>query len=355
MNKLSDYDFFLPKELIATTPLPVRGSSRLLALRKDQELAEHDIFAHIGHYLKAGDLLVINNTKVMKARIYAYKKSGGKVEILLVRPLAGGAWSALVNGKGYLPGSLLQLEGGGIIEIVRKFEEEPGLYEVFSEADLSVHANACGEMPIPRYFGRKADTNDEVFYQTIFAKDDEWGGVAAPTAGLHFTEALLAQLAERDIHVVETTLHVGPGTFLPVRCEDINDHQMHREFFSLSPEAADKLNQARSKGNRIVVVGTTAMRVVEQSMQWALERGEQHFSAGSGSTAIFIRPGYKFLACDAIITNFHVPKSTLLMLISAVVGRKRILEVYQEAIEKNYRLFSYGDACYFEIRNDTHE
>jgi S-adenosylmethionine:tRNA ribosyltransferase-isomerase len=355
MNKLSDYDFFLPKELIATTPLPQRGTSRLLALRKEHVSAEHDVFAHIGHYLNPGDVLVINNTKVMKARIYAHKKSGGKVEILLVRPRGFGAWSALINGKGYMPGSTLEIDSGATIEVVRKIDEEPGLYEIRSESDLSEYARVAGEMPIPRYFGRKADANDEIFYQTIFAKDDEWGGVAAPTAGLHFTPELLAELAERNIQVVETTLHVGPGTFLPVRCEDINDHQMHSEFFSLSDEAAKKLNHARQNGHRIIVVGTTAMRVVEQSMQWALERQEQHFSACAGQTAIFIRPGYKFLACDAIITNFHVPKSSLLMLISAVAGRKRILEIYQEAIEKNYRFFSYGDACYFEIRNDTHE
>lgn len=355
MNRLSDYDFYLPKELIATTPLLERGGSRLCALRKNMSVPEHDEFSNIGHYLRSGDVLVINNTKVMKARIYAYKKSGGKVEILLVRPLEHGSWAALLHGKGYLVGQTLSLDSGAPVEVVRKIEEEPGLYVLKCEANLSDYAKNFGEMPLPPYFGRKADANDDIFYQTIFAKDDTLGAVAAPTAGLHFSPELLTQLAERSISVVETTLHVGPGTFLPVRCENIDDHQMHSEFFSLSADAAHALNQARAKGNRIVVVGTTAMRVVEQSMQWAHERGENFFSACRGQTKIFIRPGYQFLGCDALITNFHVPKSTLLMLVSAVIGRKRILKTYEEAVAKKYRFFSYGDACYFEIRDDIHE
>lgn len=355
MNRLSDYDFYLPKELIATTPLLERGSSRLCAFRKTSLSPEHDEFCNIDRYLKPGDVLVINNTKVMKARIYAYKKSGGKVEILLVRPLEHGVWTALLNGKGYLVGETLSLDTGVQIEVIRKIEEEPGLYVLRSGVDLGDYAKNSGEMPLPPYFGRKADAADDIFYQTIFATDTTLGAVAAPTAGLHFTPELLAKLAERSIGVVETTLHVGPGTFLPVRCENIDDHKMHSEFFSLSAETAQALNQARAHGNRIIVVGTTAMRVVEQSMQWAHERGENFFSACQGQTKIFIRPGYRFLGCDAIITNFHVPKSTLLMLVAAVIGRKRILKTYEEAVAKQYRFFSYGDACYFEIRDDIHE
>lgn len=352
MHLLSDYDFFLPKELIAVSPRLIRGSSRLLALRAYDDRPCHDEFKNIGSYLKDGDVLVINNTKVMKARIFAEKASGGKVELLLVRPLENGQWAALV--KGYLVGKTLKLDSYEIV-IERKIEEEPGLYAISSTVDLSAYAKEKGEMPLPPYFGRKADENDDIYYQTIFAKDETIGAVAAPTAGLHFTEEILSALRQRNIQVVESTLHVGPGTFLPVRTENIEEHKMHSEFFSLSEDAAFTLNLAKKEDRRIVVVGTTAMRVVEQSMQWAHARGEQHFSACAGNTAIFIRPGYKFLAADAIITNFHVPKSSLIMLTAAVVGLKKILSVYEEAVEKAYRFFSYGDACYFEIRKNLNE
>ncbi len=352
MHQLNDYDFFLPKELIATHPRPVRGSSRLLALLENDEEARHDEFKDIGNYLKDGDVLIVNNTKVMKARFFAEKSSGGKVELLLVRPLQNGAWAALI--KGYLVGKTLNV-GEHSISVMRKIEEEPGLYEIRSSIDLGLYAKEYGEMPLPPYFGRKADSDDDIYYQTIFAKDETWGAVAAPTAGLHFTEELLASLRQRNIHVVETTLHVGPGTFLPVRTENIDEHKMHSEFFSLSDEAAQKLNEARAQNRRLIVVGTTAMRVVEQSMQWAKERGENFFSPCAGQTAIFIRPGYQFLGADGIITNFHVPKSSLIMLVAAAIGLKKVLSVYEEAVRKAYRFFSYGDACFFEIRKNLNE
>ncbi|MCA9507552.1 MAG: tRNA preQ1(34) S-adenosylmethionine ribosyltransferase-isomerase QueA [Myxococcales bacterium] len=355
MNKLSDYDFHLPKELIATTPLLERGSSRLCVLKKNQEQAYDDVFSNISYYLNPGDVVVINNTKVMKARIFAFKESGSSVEILLVRPTPAGSWTALLSGKGNLIGKTLFLGNDTHIEVLQKFPHEPGLYEIKSDCDLSDYAKQFGEIPLPPYFGRKANEHDNTSYQTIFAKDENLGAVAAPTAGLHFTPQLIDELKKKSINIVETTLHVGPGTFLPVRCENIDDHKMHSEFFILNQNAADALNNARKQGKRIIVVGTTAMRVIEQSMQWAHERGVNYFSGCEGQTKIFIRPGYRFLGCDAIITNFHTPKSTLLMLVSAVIGRKLALRIYAEAVEKKYRFFSYGDACYFEIRNDVNE
>ncbi len=349
MDQLSDYDFLLPKELIATKPLLQRGSSRLMALVHNEAKPRHDYFKNIGDYLQAGDLLVVNNTKVMKARLYAYKKTGGRVEILLVRPLEHGVWAALINAKSGLfePGTELKLDHH-IITLLGKTPE--GLYICNCvTADLASLALAYGELPLPPYFGRKADSTDEILYQTIFASDQTLGAVAAPTAGLHFTDQLLAELAQKNINLVETTLHVGPGTFLPVRSNNISEHIMHEEYFSLSEDTAHALNQARREHRRIVVVGTTAMRVVEQVMQWALKQGHANFFACQDKTGIFIRPGYQFLGCDALISNFHVPKSTLLMLVCAVAGYQRLLNAYHEAIEQNYRFFSYGDACYFDI------
>lgn len=354
-NQLSDYDFVLPSELIATRALEDRGASRLLCLGKEDNSPTHDVFLNLGKYLRPGDVLVVNNTKVMKARIYAFKATGGRVEILLVRPHAQGSWVALMNGSGpFLPGMKLSLGAVGhqdCVEVVARLEEEPGLYEIISSCDLAKYARHVGEMPLPPYFGRKADENDEQSYQTVYAQEEAWGAVAAPTAGLHFTQRHLEKLAKQGVKLAQTTLHVGPGTFLPIRVDNINDHKMHTEYFSMNEETALMLNQARKSGARIIVVGSTALRVVEQVMQWANQKNSQEFFACEGRTSLFIRPGYKFLACEAIITNFHVPRSTLFVLISAIVGRERALAAYEEAILRKYRFFSYGDACYFEISN----
>jgi len=354
-TQLSDYDFALPSELIATRALDDRAASRLLCLGKDDIYPTHDVFSNLEKYLKPNDILVVNNTKVMKARIYAFKPTGGRVEILLVRPHAEGSWVALMNGAGpFRPGIRLSLGPApqeNWIEVIGKLEHEPGLYEIFSSCDLSNYARECGEMPLPPYFGRKADEKDELSYQTVFAREDTLGAVAAPTAGLHFTHEHLAKLAHAGIKLAQTTLHVGPGTFLPIRVDNIADHKMHTEYFSMSEETALLLNETRKAGARIVVVGSTALRVVEQVMLWAVERNSKDFFACEGKTSLFIRPGYKFLACEAIITNFHVPRSTLFVLISAIVGRERALAAYEEAIRCKYRFFSYGDACYFEMSN----
>lgn len=352
MELLSHYDYFLPKELIATYPLSDRAGCRLLVLRSLDQKPQHDYFANIGQYLHSGDLLVVNNTKVRKARIMAYKASGGRVDILLVRPLREDAWVALINGKGpFLPSSKLYLakDGKDFITILNKSSNEPGSYEIACDIDLGQYAEQHGELPLPPYMGRRAQAIDDVNYQTVYAK--VLGAVAAPTAGLHFTNELLKDLAARDIETVETTLHVGPGTFLPIRTENIADHKMHAEFFSMDEACAQKLNQAKKERRRIIAVGSTAMRALEQAAQWSPKDASEHlFSACQGQTSIFIRPGYEFLACDAIITNFHLPRSTLLLLVSAVASRERILQAYQEAIAQKYRFFSYGDACLLEIR-----
>lgn len=351
VDSLSNYDFALPDDLIATTALANRSASRLMVLERHDLSPRHDVFAHIENYLKPGDVLVINNTKVMKARIEAFKPTGGRVELLLVRPLENGHWATLINGKGpFLPGATLSLakdHRNHFIKVVKKCETERGVYEVSCDLDLQVYLEECGELPLPPYFRRRAAPVDYERYQTVYAKT--LGAVAAPTAGLHFTHEHLKRLEDAGIGIAEVTLHVGPGTFLPIRCENIADHVMHTESFSLSPDAAAKLNRARKNGHRIIPVGTTSMRVVEQVMQWAKRDSGHEFFPCEGRTQIFIRPGYKFLGSDALITNFHLPRSTLLLLISAVAGRERVLRAYQEAIECRYRFFSYGDACFLEI------
>lgn len=352
MDSLLNYDFDLPDDLIATTALADRNASRLMVLRNHDALPVHDHFANLDNYLRDDDVLVVNNTKVMKARIDAYKATGGRVELLLVRPLAHGRWATLINGKGpHLPGSILRLgspDGEHHIVIEQKNSDEAGLYEINCTTDLNTYIDDNGELPLPPYFRRRANDSDAVSYQTVYAKIK--GAVAAPTAGLHFTDTHLDRLRARGITVVEVTLHVGPGTFLPIRCDNLDEHKMHSEFFSLSEDVAHILNRARTKGQRIIPVGTTSMRVLEHVMQQAHARGHHQFFACNEATSIFIRPGYRFLASSALITNFHLPKSTLLLLVSAVAGRERILRAYQEAIAQRYRFFSYGDASFLEIQ-----
>lgn len=349
MENISHYDYHLPEHLIATTPILDRGASRLMVLRELDESPVHDQFSNITKYLRAGDVLVINNTKVRKARIKAYKPTGGMVEILLSRPLPDG-FSGLINSK--IPSntrlSLLEPNGKESVTVVGPIEAEPGSYHIKTDFDLGAFAEQNGELPLPPYFRRKADKRDEERYQTIFAKN--LGAVASPTAGLHFTDSLLSSLAEKNIKVVHTTLHVGPGTFLPIRSENINEHQMHKEIFFMDELAASELNQAKDEKRRIIPVGSTAMRVIEQVMHNALAAGHGKFYSCSGETALFIKPGYQFLASSGMITNFHVPRSTLLVLVSALVGRERILRAYEEAVALNYRFFSYGDACFFELK-----
>jgi S-adenosylmethionine:tRNA ribosyltransferase-isomerase len=352
MQKLSDYEYSLPVELIATKALLDRSTSRLLCLLKNDEKARHDQFKNIGHYLKPGDVLVVNNTKVMKTRIFAVKKSGGKVELLILRRLKNKRYEALIKGKGpFLPGTSIFLSSNSKEEIIitEKSLHKPGLYQLACLLDLMEYAKVHGNLPLPPYFQRNAMKDDDKNYQTIFAK--ELGAVAAPTAGLHFTKPLLNNLKEQGIEIVETTLHVGPGTFLSIRNENIAEHKMHSEHIRMDASCAHVLNQAKNRKSRIIAVGTTSMRVIEQVKHWAHEKNSDDFFACEGETSLFIRPGYKFLGCHGIITNFHLPRSTLLLLVCAVAQKGRILKAYQEAIERKYRFFSYGDACFFEIWN----
>ena len=355
MEKLSDYDYFLPSELIATAPREDRHSSRLLRLAKGAKAPLHDQFVNIDTYFAPGDVLVVNNTKVMKARISARKSSGGRVHILLVRPLPNGNWSALMNGRGpFLPGVKLSLGAGidnNFIEVVGKSALEPGLYELSSNTNLFLFAESAGQMPLPPYFGRDARPEDEIGYQTIFAKGENWGAVAAPTAGLHFSDYMLEKLRKKGVHIKELTLHVGPGTFLPIRVENIADHRMHKEWFSLSEDTACALNRAKAQGNRVIAVGTTSLRVLEQVMSWASIQNSNQFYPCDGVTELFIKPGFRFQAADGLLTNFHLPRSTLLVLVSAVLGRERALAAYEEAVKLKYNFFSYGDLCFFDMEN----
>ncbi len=325
MDTLDLYDFTLPEELIANRGIADRTASRLMVLSASHSHVLHDSFKNIGHYLKPGDVLVVNNTKVRKAKIFAYKKTGGRLELLLIKPLPNGNWEALIIGKGpFIPNMQLSLKAENFvaqITIVGKTGTDAHVYEISSVTDLKTHADQVGELPLPPYFKRRAEPVDDTRYQTVYAK--ELGAVAAPTAGLHFTDELLHDLKSLGVHVVEITLHVGPGTFLPIKSSNINEHKMHSEFFILDDAAARTLNSAKDLNQRIIAVGTTSMRVLEQVMQWAKESGKNRFLACSGETSLFIRPGYHFVGCDALITNFHTPRSTLLVLVSASHFRPR--------------------------------
>lgn len=347
MKLLKDYDFILPPELIAKEPCDDRTSSRLLALPLPHATVPlHDHFINIGDYLHAGDALVINNTKVIKARLFGKKNTGGRIEILVIRPLENGHWLVLLKGSGpFRPGLAIELDKSPhSLRLIEPSQSEPMAFVVESSIDLFSFCETHGEIPLPAYMDRKALEYDQKRYQTVYAKDHFLKAVAAPTAGLHFTDEILDGLKNKGITIVECTLSVGPGTFLPVRCENIDDHQMHFERFELNEKAAGQLNDTRKKGGRIIAVGTTSMRVLEHTIG---KYGE--FKPCLENTNIFIKPGYEFKVCDGLITNFHVPKTTLFLLVCAILGRQKALELYQTAIDHKYRFFSYGDACFFGI------
>jgi S-adenosylmethionine:tRNA ribosyltransferase-isomerase len=330
--KAADYDFFLPERLIAERPLERRDSSRLFVLRRDGS-EEHRTFFELPSLLDAGDLLLINKTKVFPARLTGAKPSGGRVEILLVREVGHGVWDIMSRGK--YTGSLV-IPGGLPVHISegRKafFEESAGIREVLWE---------MGKMPLPPYIRRRPDEKDRETYQTVYAEVE--GSIAAPTAGLHFTKELLDALAAKSIKIGAITLHVGTGTFRTVKTQDIRDHRMEGEFFELSPELVREIDEVKRRGNRVVAVGTTTTRAIEGFLSG---RCEIHSANGTirGTTDIFIYEGYRPKAVDALITNFHLPRSTPLMLTSVFSGRQRLLRAYQEAILREYRFFSYGDA-----------
>ena len=336
--KKKDFYFDLPKELIAQDPLEDRASSRLLVLDKDTGAVSHHVFREVADYLRPGDCLVLNDTKVIPARLLGQREgTGAHVEVLLLKRLESDVWEALVRpGKKCRPGTGLTF-GDGLLkaQVLETGEEGSRLIRFFYEGIFEEVLDRLGEMPLPPYITHKLE--DKNRYQTVYAKYE--GSAAAPTAGLHFTQELLEQIREKGVEIVSVTLHVGLGTFRPVKEENVLDHHMHSEHYQVSLEAAEKINRAREAGGRIICVGTTSCRTWESA---ADEEGKVR--PGSGDTDIFIYPGYRFKVLDALITNFHLPESTLVMLVSALAGREQVLEAYEEAVRERYRFFSFGDA-----------
>lgn len=333
---INDFDFDLPDALIAQHPPEVRGSSRLLEAFPGQPLRDLR-FADLASLVSAGDVLVFNNTKVMKARLFGQKASGGKIEALVERVIDGHtALAHIRSSKSPKPGTELQFEGGITATMLAR-EGELFCLRFDGDADIYELLEKNGRLPLPPYIERAADDNDDSRYQTVYAKYQ--GAVAAPTAGLHFTEALLDGLKNKGVNIGEVTLHVGAGTFQPVRVENIAEHKMHSEWFEVPSETVAAIEAAKAAGKRVWAVGTTSMRALESAA-----RATGCLQAGRGDTDIFITPGYRFNVVDCLVTNFHLPKSTLLMLVSAFSGTKHIRNVYRHAIEQKYRFFSYGDA-----------
>ncbi|MDK4685301.1 tRNA preQ1(34) S-adenosylmethionine ribosyltransferase-isomerase QueA [Kingella negevensis] len=336
---ISDFDFHLPEHLIAQNPPAVRGSSRLLVALPESPLQDKH-FTDLPDYVAAGDLMIFNNTKVMKARLFGQKASGGKIEALIERVLdAHTALAHIRSSKSPKAGAELIFEGDIRATMVERKEELFKLHFSGSETvyELLEHN---GHMPLPPYIVRDANDNDDSRYQTVYAKHQ--GAVAAPTAGLHFTDELLGSLKNKGVDFTEVTLHVGAGTFQPVRVDNIAEHKMHSEWYSVSEEAVAKIAKTKARGGKVWAVGTTSMRAIESAAR------SGSLKAGQGDTDIFITPGYQFQVIDRMVTNFHLPKSTLLMLVSAFSGSEHIREVYRHAIEQEYRFFSYGDAMILE-------
>lgn len=337
--KTSDFDYDLPPELIAQNPLEPRDTSRLLVLgRADGSLA-HAVFRDLGEYLQPGDLLVLNQTRVIPARLFAHKvPSGGRVELLLLRRLDERDWETLVGGKGLQPGKRVQIEGGPLAEIVSVLDG-PRRVVRFDE-QLEPLLERIGHVPLPPYI--HAPLADPERYQTVYARQP--GSAAAPTAGLHFTEQLLDRLQDQGIAFTSVLLHVGLDTFAPVTEASPRAHRIHTEWCQVTPEAAAAVNQARAAGKRVVAVGTTSVRAVESAAQKAARSAVAGVLPFEGPTDLFILPGFTFRAIDAMITNFHLPRSTLLMLVSAFAGRERVLAAYEAARAARYRFYSFGDA-----------
>lgn len=342
--KLSDFNYELPKELIAQTPIEKRDEARLMVLHTNEQTVEHKVFKDIIDYLQPGDCLVRNNTKVIPARLYGIKEvTGANVEFLLLNRIEGDTWEVMVRpGKKLMPGARVDF-GNGLLkaEVIEKMEGGNRKVKFEYNGIFNEILDQIGLMPLPPYIKEKLEKKE--MYQTVYAKYE--GSAAAPTAGLHFTEELLDQIRAKGVEIANVTLHVGIGTFRPVKEENIEDHDMHTEHYYIKTEDAEKINNARKNGGRIIAVGTTSCRVLESV---ADENGM--VKAVEGDTNIYIYPGYKFKCIDALITNFHLPESTLVMLVSALAGREFILNSYKEAVEEKYRFFSFGDAMYIDSR-----
>lgn len=346
--KVAEFDFDLPEELIAQEPAPRRDASRLLVLDRETGSIAHRRFPDLATELRPNDLLVLNDTKVLPARLHGAKPSGGRIEVLLVEPVGADAgspvWRALIGGsRSVRPGMRLALPGG--LTVV-PLEREADAWRVRLEhplGDPMPALESAGEMPLPPYIRRAPGdpraATDRERYQTVFARHP--GAIAAPTAGLHFTAELLAAIRARGVETAVVTLHVGLGTFLPVRVDEVERHRMHEEAFDLPPETAAAVQRARSRGGRVVAVGTTVARTLETRAD-----GRGGVTPGAGRSSLFIYPGYRFRVADALVTNFHLPKSTLVMMVAAFAGTGSVLAAYREAIRERYRFYSYGDAMF---------
>ena len=337
MLKKSDYYYELPEELIAQTPAEPRDSSRLFVYDRATGRREHRIFRDIKEYLRPGDVLVINNTKVLPARLFAYTENGGKVEVLLLKRLDLNEWEVLVRpGKKAKAGAELVVSDELSLTVVDRTETGERIVQFHFDGVFEDILSRVGSMPLPPYIHEKLKDKDR--YQTVYCKTD--GSAAAPTAGLHFTQELLSEIRGMGVQIAEVLLHVGLGTFRPVKEEDLTHHVMHSEYYRVDERVAEIVNAAKREGRRVIAVGTTSVRTLETV---ADEQGMLH--PCSGDTSIFIYPPYRFKCVDALITNFHLPESTLIMLVSAFMGREQCLSLYREAVEKKYRFFSFGDAC----------
>ena len=334
--KTSDFYYDLPEKLIAQTPAEPRDSSRLLVYHRNTKTIEHRIFHDICDYLKKGDVLVINRTRVLPARLYAHTEHGGAVEVLLLKRMSLDTWEVLVRpGRKCRPGAKLYFSEELSLEVLSVTETGERIVKFFYEGTFEDVLSRVGNMPLPPYIHEKLQ--DPERYQTVYSR--ETGSAAAPTAGLHFTPELLEKIRGMGVEIVEVLLHVGLGTFRPVKEENILDHKMHAEYYEVSEEAASRINAAKKEGRRVIAVGTTSVRTLETV---ADEQGMLH--PCKGDTSIFLYPPYKMKCVDALITNFHLPESTLIMLVSCLCSREEILDVYKTAVEQRYRFFSFGDA-----------
>ena len=336
--KLNDYDFYLPDELIGQTPAEPRDSSKLMVLNKAEKKIEHKIFRDIIDYLNPGDVLVRNSTKVIPARLIGKKETGGVHEVFLLKRIELDIWEVLINkAKKVKIGQILEF--GDILkgELLEVKDDGNRIIKFYHEGAFEEVLDKLGQMPLPPYITEKLENKDR--YQTVYAIKGQ--SVAAPTAGLHFTTELLEKIRAKGIEIVDVFLEVGLGTFRPVQVENVLEHKMHSEMYEMPEESAKVINKAKAEGRRVVAVGTTAIRTVESS---AREKGK--VEASTGDTEIFIYPGYEFKIVDALITNFHLPKSTLLMLVSALAGKEFVFDAYKEAVEKEYKFFSFGDATF---------
>ncbi len=345
---VSDFDYDLPEELIAQMPADKRENSKMLVLNRNDKTIAHKHFFDIVDYVDSNSLLILNNTKVLPARLYGTKDTGAKIEVFLLEAKTGNEWSCLIRpSKRVKPDTIIKISDELSVKAIKRLEDDgEWLVEILCEGNLFDVLHKVGNIPLPPYIERKLQTEDiKNFdmerYQTVYAKDE--GSVAAPTAGLHFTTEILDKLKAKGVEIAYVTLNVGLGTFRPVKCENILDHKMHSETFNITKETADIINKAKLNGKKIIAVGTTTVRTLETAFQQFGEIKECH-----SHSELFIYPPYEFKVIDSLITNFHLPKSTLLMLVSALAGKDFIFKAYQEAIENKYRFFSYGDCMFID-------